>query len=248
MDADRDVDHGAGRGGAEIEDQHGTGETAEEGADAEGGELVLGDVEAEGLGLDRVLTAGLQDEPGGAAGEAEQDCTAEGHEGEGGEVVAGIIDGEHVRDGETDFAARVFGEDGDHLLQQEDRDQRGEAKIGSAETEGRECQEKAAGDGEDGAEDDADGDGEAPFGVGDTGPVGAEADQEGGAEIDFTGEAEQQVPAHGEDGEIEAEGEKAQDVAGDAEGQQSEDEQCREGGVGEWRAHQRRPRMPWGRR
>ena len=69
-----------GEAGTEVEDEHGAGETAEKGADDEGGELVLGDVEAEGLGFDRVLAAGLEDESEGGAGEGEEDEAAYGHE------------------------------------------------------------------------------------------------------------------------------------------------------------------------
>ena len=58
--------------------------------------------------------------------------------------------------------------------------------------------------------------------------VGAEADQESRAEIDFAGKAEQQVPGHGEDAEIIGRGQHAEEIGGEPERQQrgEQDDRC----------------------
>ena len=52
------------------------------------------------------------------------------------------------------------------------------------------------------------------------GCIGAEPDQEGGTEIDLAGEAEQQVPSHGEDAEIISRGQDAEEISRKPEWQQ----------------------------
>ena len=82
LHADRDVDEGADRRRAHVEHHQRAGEAREEGADDEGRELVLGDVEAERTRLHGVLAARLQDEPDRRARQPEENDAADRHEAE----------------------------------------------------------------------------------------------------------------------------------------------------------------------
>ena len=138
---------GAGRGGAHVEHQQRAGEAAEQRADAEGGQLVLGDVEAERPRLHRILSAGLQDQPEPASATRPNRITAltDGHEAEGEVVVevASSIDSTSGMVSPISPPVQV-GEDGHHLLQQQHRDQGHEAEIRPAQPQRRQRQHDAA--------------------------------------------------------------------------------------------------------
>src|SRR6185437_5938872 len=188
LHVDADVDHLIHRGGAEIEHEHGAGDAGEERADDEGGELMLGNIEAQRLRLDRILAAGLEDEADRRTREAEEDEGADDEEDERVPVVGGGVDRQHVGNGHADLAACDAGEDDDRVLQQQHGNESDEAEIGSAQPERRQRQQQPADHRDDGAGDDADNDRQAPFIIEDGGGIGAEANEEGGAEIDLAGE------------------------------------------------------------
>ena len=201
LHADRDVDEGSDRRRAEIEDHQRAGEPGKERADEERRELVLGHVETQRAGLHGVLTARLQDQPDRRARQAVQDCAADAHEAERNPVVDLVVDRDDVGDGQADLAARQARRDDDEVLQHQNRDQRGEAEIGTAHPERRQGQHDAARHRREDARRDADENRRLIEVVEDAGGVGAEADQERRAEVHFVGEAEQEVPRHREHAE-----------------------------------------------
>ena len=109
--------------------------------------------------------------------------------------------------------------DHDEVMEHQDGDQRRQAEIGAAHAQRRQSQHhppiidaRTPGN-------KAERDRRLIEIVKDAGSVGAESDQEGRTEIDFAGEAEQEVPRHGEDAEIIGDRQQAQDVARDVERQ-----------------------------
>jgi len=165
---------------------------------------VLGDVEAEGGGLDRILPGGLQDEAGGRAGNAEQHGAADRHEAECHPVVGGGVDREDVGQIEPDLAAGDAREQGDDVLQYQHGDQCDQAEIRPAQPERRDRQHGAGEHGGDGARGDAGRDRPMRVVVEQPCRVGADAGEEARAEIHLAREAEQQVPRHREHREVES--------------------------------------------
>ena len=164
---------------------------------------MLGDVEAECLSLDRVLAAGLEDQPGRRARQAEQHGSAQGQEAQREVVVGAVVDREHIGQRQADLAAAEIGEDRHHLLEQQHRDQGDEPEIRTRQPQRRQGQEHAAHHGDQRSEGDRQRDADVVARIDDAGPVGAEPDEKGRSEVDFARKAEQQVPAHGEDREVE---------------------------------------------
>ena len=82
----------------------------------------------------------------------------------------------------------------DEVLQNQHGDEGRQAEIRSADAQGRQRQHDAAGDGGEGAGDEAEPDRGLVQIVEDPGRIGTEPDQEGWAEIHLAGEAEEEIP------------------------------------------------------
>ena len=213
--------------------------------------LCLVDVEAERAGLHRVLAAGLQDQADRRARQREQDGAAHRHEPERDLVIHRVADRDHVGHRETDLAAGQTSGDHDEILQHQHGDQRRQSEIGPAHAQRRQRQHHAAGDGGERAGDDAEPDRRLIEIVEDAGRIAAGADQKCRPEVHLAGEAEQQVPSHGEHAEIIGDGEQTENVAGDAKRQKRGEHDDAESdqqyaGSGD-RTHLRRPNSPRGR-
>jgi hypothetical protein len=153
---------------------------------------------------------------------------ADGHEAERDPVIGVGVDRDDVGNGQADLAAGEVGEHHDEILQHQHGDQRGQSEIRTAHPQRRQRQHEARDHRGQRAEHDAQIDRPAILIVEDAGGVGADADQEGRAEIHLAGEAEQQVPGHREHAEIIGDREQAENVAGDIERQRRGDDDDRE--------------------
>ena len=186
--------------------------------------LCLVDVEPERAGLHGVLAARLQDQTDRRSRQAVQNSAAERHEAESDPVVDLVVDRDDVGDRQADLAAGQPRRYDDEVLQHQNRNQSGEAEVGTAHPQRRQRQHDAARHGRERARRHAEENRRLIQIVEDAGGVGAEPDQECGAEIHLVGEAEQQVPGHREHAKIIGDGEQAEDVAGDVQRQRRGDE------------------------
>ena len=182
--------------------------------------FMFGDVEAERTGLHRVLSTGLQNETHRRTRECEQDGAADRHEPKRDQIIDGVTDGDDIGHRQPDLPAREAGVDHDEVLQHQHRDESRQPKIRAAHAQCRQCQHDAAGHRRNCSGDEAHPDRRLVEIVENARGVGAGADQEGRAEIDLAGKAEQEVPGHGKDAEIIRERQQAENVAGGPERQE----------------------------
>ncbi len=180
---------------------------------------MLDDIEAERARLDRILSAGLENEADRGLRQAIEDRGTDRHEAEGYPVVDVGADGDHVGNGQANLATGQIGEYDNEILQHQDRHECGQSKIRTANAQRRQCQDQSGQHGCGRPRDNAEIDRQPILIVQDSGGVGADADQEGGAEIDFAGKAEQQVPCHGEHAKIVGNRQQPENVTGDIERQ-----------------------------